>query len=113
MSKNRDLDSIMDICLAGKKVLNFSQNISLENLEVDDLRLSAILYQIGIIREATKRLSNEFRQQNSHIPWKKMAGMRDIIFHQYDRVDTDIVWIVIKEELPALLKQIEALLPKK
>ena len=103
----------MDICLAEEKVLNFSQNISLENLEADELRLSAILYQIGIIGEATKRLSKEFREQNSVIPWKKMAGMRDLIFHQYDRVDTDIVWIVIKEELPELLKQIEVLLPKK
>lgn len=113
MSKNRDLDSIMDICLAGEKVLSFSQNISLENLEADELRLSAILYQIGIIGEATKRLSKEFREQNSNIPWKKMAGMRDIIFYQYDRVDTDIIWIVIREELPELLKQIELLLPEK
>ena len=113
MSKNRDRDSVIDIYLAGEKVLKFSQNISLENLETDDLRLSAILYQIGIIGEATKRLSEEFREQNSSIPWKKMAGMRDIIFHQYDRVDIDIVWIVIKEELPELLKQIEVLLPKK
>jgi uncharacterized protein with HEPN domain len=109
----RDYYSLMDICLAGEKVLNFSQNISLKNLEAGELRLSAILSQIGIIGEATKRLSKEFRKQNCVIPWKKMVGMRELIFHQYDRVDTDIVWIVIKEELPELLKQIEVLLPKK
>lgn len=111
MSKNRDIDSVVDIYLAGNKVLKFSQNISLRNLEADEMRLSAILYQIGIIGEATKRFLSKFREQNSNIPWKKMAGMRDIIYNQYDRV-VDIVWIVIKDELPELLEKIEVLIPK-
>jgi len=44
-----------------------------------------------IIGEATKRLSTEFRQQHSSIPWKQIAGMRDIITHNYDNVDLEEV----------------------
>ena len=76
------------------------------------MRLSAILYQIGIMGEATKRLSSEFRKQNVHIPWNQVAGMRDIIFHQYDRLDLDIVWAVIQHSLPEFMEKIEPLVPK-
>ena len=76
------------------------------------MRLSAILYQIGIVGEATKRLSSEFREQNNHIPWSKVAGMRDIIFHQYDRLDLDVVWVVIQQSLPGFLELIKPLIPE-
>ncbi|HEY9645799.1 MAG TPA: HepT-like ribonuclease domain-containing protein, partial [Chroococcidiopsis sp.] len=55
------------------------------DLEINDEKLSAILYQITIIGEATKRLSQSFRQQHPQIPWREMAGMRDVIVHEYDQ----------------------------
>ena len=60
------------------------------------MRHSAILYQIEIMGEATKRLSQEFRDQHSDIPWRDVAGMRDIIIHQYDRIDFDVIWLAIQ-----------------
>lgn len=78
----RDKASLLDIFQAGNLVLSFAEGIEREDLDKDQMRLSAILYQIGIVGEATKRLSSEFREQNNHIPWGKVAGMRDIIFHQ-------------------------------
>ena len=72
---------------------------------------SAILYQVIIIGEATKRLSTEFRNQHSNIPWKNMAGMRDILVHQYDRVNLNTLWDVIRDDIPKLLELIKPLLP--
>lgn len=113
MSKNRDLDSIIDIYHAGQKIINFARGFSQDTLLADEMRLSAILYQIMIMGEATKRISLEFRQKNSQIPWKEIAGIRDKLIHDYDNVRSDVVWNVVHRELPELLKQIEVLLPKK
>jgi uncharacterized protein with HEPN domain len=52
---------------------------------------SAILYQIAIVGEAIKRLSRDFREQHPEALWDDIAGMRDVVAHQYDRIDLDIV----------------------
>ncbi len=62
--------------------------------------------------EATKRLSREFRAAHPEIPWDDVAGMRDVIAHQYDRIDLDIVWQVIGRNIPELLSLIAPLLPR-
>lgn len=61
--------------------------------------------------EATKRLSREFREQHPEVPWDDIAGMRDIVAHQYDRIDLDIVWQVIQRNIPELLNMLVILLP--
>ncbi len=109
---SRDKASLLDIFKAGKLVLKFAEGIERADLGKDEMRLSAILYQIGIVGEATKRLSSEFREQNDHIPWSKVAGMRDIIIHQYDRLDLDVVWAVIQQSLPEFLEMIQPLIPR-
>ena len=108
---SRDSASLLDIVRAGQLVLQFAQGVDREQLASDVLRQSAILYQISIMGEATKRLSREFRQLHSEVPWDDVAGMRDIIAHQYDRVDLDIVWQVIQRNIPELLDMITPLLP--
>ncbi len=61
--------------------------------------------------EATKRLSSEFRAQYPEIPWKDIAGMRDILAHQYDRVNLNTLWDVVQTDVPELLALLEPLLP--
>lgn len=65
-----------------------------------------------VVGEATKRLSTDFRNAHSHIPWKDIAGMRDILAHQYDRVNLDTLWDVIQNDIPELIELIAPLLPK-
>jgi uncharacterized protein with HEPN domain len=109
---SRDSASVLDIFLAGQRVLSFAQGLSRAELERDVMRHSAILYQIEIMGEATKRLSQEFREQHPHIPWRSIAGMRDVIIHRYDRIDFDLVWLAIKQNVPQLLDLIAPLLPE-
>ena len=113
MSKNRDTESIIDIYQAAKRISSFSQDISREDLKTDEMRLSAILYQIAVMGEATKRLSSEFRHQHSSIPWKEMAGIRDKLIHKYDNVKLDVVWNVITKEIPVLQEQLRDLLSER
>lgn len=78
---------------------------------MNDEKVSAILYQIAVIGEATKRLSQEFRQQHPEIPWRDIAGMRDVLIHKYDQVDFDVIWDVVQKKLPELLTLLEPILP--
>jgi uncharacterized protein with HEPN domain len=75
---SRDSASLLDIVRAGQLVLQFAQGLNREQLASDLLKQSAILYQIAIIGEATKRLSREFREQHPEVPWDDIAGMHPI-----------------------------------
>lgn len=70
--------------------MKFAEGLSRADLELHDVNTSAILCQIMIIGKATKRLSSDFRTQHPELPWSDMAGMRDILAHQYDRLDFDL-----------------------
>jgi len=108
---SRDNASLLDIVRAGQLILQFAQGLNREQLEFDLRTQSAILYQVAIMGEATKRLSREFREQHPEVPWDDIAEMRDIVAHQYDRIDLDIVWQVIQRNIPELLSLLIILLP--
>ncbi len=107
----RDLSSVADILLAAKLVQMFIEGSDRNTFETDLMRQSAVVRQLEIIGEATKRLSEEFRANYPEIPWRQMVGMRDILIHNYDDVDLNEVWYVAKISIPTLIKQIEPLVP--
>ena len=109
---SRDSASLVDIYEAGQQILAYAQGIPASELKADQMRMSAILYQILVMGEATKRLSQEFRAQHPDIPWSNIAGMRDIVAHHYDRVDFDILWNVVHHSIPDVIRKIEGLLPQ-
>jgi len=61
---------------------------------------------LEIIGEATKHLSESFRKSHPDVPWKMMAGMRDILIHAYHEADLNIIWKTVKEFLPDLLAKL-------
>lgn len=70
----------------------------------------AVIRNLEIIGEATKRISKDFREQHSFVPWRKMAGLRDVLIHDYFGVDNEIIWNVIEKEIPLLKEKITNLL---
>jgi len=70
----------------------------------------AVIRNIEIIGEAVKNLSDELRDANPDVPWKRMAGMRDRMIHGYFGVDIDLVWEVVETHVPELRGRVERLL---
>lgn len=72
----------------------------------------AVIRQMEIIGEASKRISKQTKASNPDIPWKDMAGMRDKLIHGYFGVDVEAVWKTVENDIPSLKKQMSNLLRK-
>ena len=70
----------------------------------------AVIRQLEVIGEATKRLSLELRSDHPDIPWRRIAGMRDVLIHDYMGVDLAAVWEVTQRGLPGLKGRVENIL---
>lgn len=108
---SRDLEALIDIKDAIQLIFRYMESVSFEELSANVEKQDAVLRRIMIIGETTKRLSKEFRCQHSTIPWKEIAGMRDVITHDYDEVDLAEIWTVVSENLPELFNYLEPLIP--
>ncbi len=104
----REQQSVLDIVTSINLILEYSQNVDWNDLRVRDQ--DAIVLRFIIVGEATKRLSNDLRNRYSHIPWKKMAGLRDVVVHEYDDINLDIIQDVVELELPIILPLLKELI---
>ena len=68
------------------------QGVAREQFDNSELLQGFIERKLEIIGEATKYIPDDFKEQHPSIPWKDMAGIRDVLIHQYTQVDEDIVW---------------------
>jgi uncharacterized protein with HEPN domain len=72
----------------------------------DSKTQDAVIRNIEIIGEATRKLSDEFKNKHVDIPWKPMAGIRNILIHHYFGVKLDLVWQVVVRDLPELMSKL-------
>jgi len=96
------IDYIEDIIKAIDDVLGFVNNINYEDFVNDTKTTYAVIRALEIIGEATKKVPFSVKDNYSQIPWKKMAGMRDKVIHEYFGVDLKRVWNTVNNDLPVL-----------
>lgn len=102
MSINPDIELIKHILEETAFILNHTENLSREAYLKDEVLCRASIRSLEIIGEATKKLSEDFKNKNSNIEWKKIAGTRDKLIHDYYGIDYDIVWDILTSKIIAL-----------
>ena len=110
MSKGRELaDYLADILTAITDVEQFIASMTFEEFEEDRKTTNAVIRSLEVLGEATKHIPASFRNKHPDIPWSKMAGMRDVLIHDYMGVDLMTVWKVAKERLPEIKRLVTCL----
>jgi len=93
-----------------QKIERFTQGGKERFLE-DELVQDAVLRNFEVIGEAAKRLDEVYRASHPEIPWRAIAGLRDVLIHQYEGVELERVWVIVEKDLPGLKQSIAGLLP--
>jgi uncharacterized protein with HEPN domain len=106
MSNRLDIDYIDDILFAIERIEEYSLPLQYEDFLTNNLHQDAIIRNIEIIGEAVKNLSNVFKDEFDEISWSNIAGTRDKLIHHYFGINYDIVWNIIREDLPVLKKKL-------
>jgi uncharacterized protein with HEPN domain len=81
-----------------------------ESFKQNRMIQDAVIRNFEIIGEATKRISNEIKDTYPHVPWRKIAGFRDVLIHDYLRIDLEEVWLIVTDDLPLLKADIEQII---
>ena len=87
----------------------YSMKITQMRFKKNQATQDAIIRRLEIIGEAVKNLAPGFKAKYPDIPWKQIAGMRDILIHEYFDVDLLLTWKVVKHELPIIKKKLSAI----
>lgn len=106
-----DYTWVADILIAARKIRRAAEGLTRDEFEADEYRVLSVERLLITIGEAAKQVSPEFRSDHPEIPWKGMAGMRDLVVHAYRTIDPDEVWKAVSISVPALISAAEPLVP--
>lgn len=106
MSDRMIKEFLRDILEASHRIYAYTDSLEYEEFLEDLKTQDAVVRNMEIIGEATEKLPDNFRQEYDLIPWRSLAGMRDKLIHDYFGVNFDIVWEVLKHDLPGLEERI-------
>jgi uncharacterized protein with HEPN domain len=99
---------MLDMCQKG---IEISTGKTHQDYEESDILQFALAHIIQVIGEAADHVSDEFKEAHPQIPWHEIIGMRHRIVHDYMNVDEDVVWAVIRNDLPSLSAILKSTIP--
>lgn len=107
----QDDGTLFHIISAARQAVAFMADADMAAFLGDEKTQSAVLHQLLVLGEAVKRLSDDFRLKNPSVPWRQVAGLRDVLIHEYDTVDAEEVWRTVAFDLPELIRVLEQIQP--
>lgn len=91
-------------------VARYTADLSFDDFAANIEKQDAVVRRLSVIGEAVKGLPEAFRAQYPEVPWRSIAGARDILVHEYFRVDLELAWEMVQTELPELARQVRRIM---
>lgn len=107
----RDDSLLLDILLASRKIVRYTDSVSRETFDGDEILQDAVMRQIQILGEAASRISPQARESHADLPWTQMIGMRHRLVHDYSKINLGRVWAAARKSVPDLISALEPLVP--
>ena len=99
-----------DILEAVARIERYTAGQSFQQFSHDEKTVDAVVRNLEVIGEAVKRIPEEIRQKHPSMEWRKIAGLRDILVHEYFGIDAEIIWDIVQNKLPLLEQSVRSLL---
>lgn len=109
---SRDDDYLLDMLDAAREARQFVSDLDEGGFLASRLHQNAVIRALEVLGEAAAQISDDTRRSNSDIAWKRIVGLRNVLLHQYRRVDLGQVWETVRDYLPALILRLEAIVPR-
>jgi len=109
--EDRDAAYLWDMLEAAREVESILQGHAEKAFLQDRILLRATERSVEIIGEAARRVSTSFADEHPEIPWRQMIGQRNILAHEYGQIDHELLYKTACEDIPALIAQLQVLLP--
>ncbi len=102
---------LLDMLLAARNIQQFTADMQEQNFNAHLMAQSAVIREFQVIGEATRQISAETKAKYPAIAWHNIAGMRNRMIHEYFDIRLPVVWQTIQNDIPALIAQLEAIVP--
>ena len=107
MSKRDPCLFLNDILEAIFRIEEYTEGYEFEDFIRDRKTVDAVLRNLEVIGEAARYVPEEIKEQHADVPWKRIIGLRNVVIHHYFGVDLNIVWTIVRLQLPDLKKSVE------
>jgi uncharacterized protein with HEPN domain len=91
-----------------QKVMHYTAGFTAEQFETNELVNDAVLRNLELLGEAAKQIPEPVRQRHPQVPWRRIAGLRDVLAHAYFGLENETIWSIVTTSVPALASQLDA-----
>ena len=110
MSRRDPMVAVQQMRDHGKEAMELAEGRSRADLDLDRMFELALTRLMEVLGEAARRVPDDFRERYPHVPWRQTTDLRNVLIHDYDTVDFDVLWQIIRERLPPLVQQLQAII---
>jgi uncharacterized protein with HEPN domain len=108
----RDDDArLLDMLLACRAAQRFVEGMTRDQFLVDEKTQASVCLKLEVLGEAARLVSDSFKQVHTEIAWPGIVGLRHRIVHEYFRLDLKVIWRIVQNDLPDLVRLLEPLIP--
>ncbi|PKO08935.1 MAG: hypothetical protein CVU40_13130 [Chloroflexi bacterium HGW-Chloroflexi-2] len=98
---------IKDMILCCENIQNFTSSSNFDEFLNDPKTIRAVAFELSTLGEAVRALPEDIKNRHSEIPWEKIQGIRNVLIHEYFRLDEEIIWKTVQQDIPNLKSLLE------